>query len=225
MDLSNSKYQKQFLHADAVVFTVEDKQVKLLLVRRAKEPYIGEWSLPGGGIYRNETAEQAIKRELAYKTGLQNIYLEEFGVFSDPKRDSRGRIVAIAYLALVDKNKVSLLQKTPKTLGSEWFDIKRLPALKWDHKEIIKLALKNLQKRLLDSNIACRLLPKYFTLPELHKMYELILSQPLDRRNFRKKFLKLDLIEKTKLEERGNKYRPASYYRFKTEQHKEISIF
>ncbi|MFA6227596.1 MAG: NUDIX domain-containing protein [Patescibacteria group bacterium] len=225
MNLGNSKYQNQYLHADAAVFTVEDRKVKLLLVRRSRKPYIGQWSLPGGGIYRTESAKQAIKRELAYKTGLKNLYLEEFGVFSEPKRDPRGRIISIAFLALLDKNKVSLLQKTPKTMGAKWFDIKKLPPIKWDHKKITNLAIAKLRKRLLESNIACRLLPRYFTLPELHKTYEIILGKQLDRRNFRKKFLKLGLIIKTENKERGSRNRPAAYYKFKTEQHQDISIF
>jgi len=225
MEFQNPKYKKQYLHADVVIFTVENKQVKILLIQRGRAPYIGRWTLPGGAIYNNESAEAAAKRELKYKTGLKNIYLEQFHTFSNPKRDFRARLVAVAYLALVDKNKVSLLEKTPKTLGAKWFEINKLPPLAWDHQEMIEMAIAKLRRRLMDSNIICELLPRQFTLPELHSAYEIILGKKLDRRNFRRKFLNLGLMEVTGKKERGSRYRPAIYYHFKSEKPQEIGIF
>lgn len=225
MKLNDQRYQKQYLHADVVVFTVENRQIKVLLVQRGREPYIGDWALPGGATYASESVDDTARRELAYKTGLKGIYLEQFQVFSQPKRDPRARIVAVGYLALVDKNKVSLLQKTPKTLGAKWFSIYELPALKWDHKKIIAKAIETLRYRIIYSNIICELLPPRFTLPDLHRAYEIILGKKLDRRNFRRKLLNSGLIKATATKASGGQHRPAIYYQFKNKKHQEVIIF
>ncbi len=222
---------------------MDERKVKILLVRRARKPFVGQWILPGGAVYNDESVDAAARRELKEKTGLKNIYpvrnrtqtqapaisngvyLEQFHVFGKPKRDPRKRMVAIAYLALVDRNKVSVLQKTPKTLNAAWHDIEKLPGLAFDHGEIIKEAVKKLRKKLIDSNIALALLPKQFTLPELQRLYEIILGREIDRRNFRRKFLKLGLIKKTDKKTVGTLYRPANYYSFALGGYREIDIF
>lgn len=224
MKFEDPHYSKQYIHADIVVFTVEDKRVKILLIQRAKEPYLGGWALPGGGIYNDESLDVGAARELEYKTGLKNIYLEQFHTFGEPKRDPRARTIAVAYLALLDKSKVSLLQKTPKTLDAKWWDIKNLPQLHWDHKQMVQMAIAKLRQNLTKSNIAKELLSKQFTLPEMHSAYEIILDRKLDRRNFRRKLLKIGLIEATGKKEAGERNRPAIYYRFKGGKRREADI-
>lgn len=225
MDLANPKYKNQGIHADIAVFTVDEKRVKTLLVKRGKGQFIGEWIVPGGAVYNDESVDAAAKRELLEKTGLKNVYLEQFHAFGEPTRDPRLRMVSIAYLALVDNKKVSVREKTEKTLDAAWFDIKKLPKLGFDHREIIGAALKGLRKKLTDSNIASSLLPKEFTLPELQKVYEILLSEEIDRRNFRRKFLNLGLIVPTGEKTSGGAHRPANYYRFATTKYTEIDIF
>ncbi|OIP78462.1 MAG: hypothetical protein AUK17_02160 [Parcubacteria group bacterium CG2_30_44_18] len=209
MDLSSPRYKNQGVHVDMVVFTVDERRVKILLVRRAREPFVGQWILPGGAVYDDESVDAAAKRELKEKTGLGNIYLQQFHAFGDPKRDFRKRMVSIAYLALIDRKKVSVLQKTPKTLNARWAEVGKLPSLAFDHGEIVEFAIGELKKKLMNSNIVLNLLPKKFTLPELHNVYEIILGKMIDRRNCRRKFLRLGLIEKTGRQEKDSLRRPA----------------
>ncbi len=225
MDLKNPRYKNQGIHVDIVVFTVEERKVKNILVKRGHTPYIGEWILPGGAVYKDESVDFAAKRELKEKTGLRNIYLEQFYTFGDPKRDPRKRMVSVSYLALIDKKKVSVLQKTPKTQDAKWWNIKKLPKLAFDHKEIVNLALKRLRIKLMDSNIIYTLLHNEFTLPELQNIYEIILNKKFDRRNFRRKFLNLGLIRKTGNKTEGLQHRPADFYTFRSKKYKEINIF
>lgn len=225
MDLNNPRYRNQGIHVDMVLLTVEDFQIKALLIQRSRDPFVGEWILPGGAVYNNESVDFAAKRELKEKTGLENIYLEQFRAFGEPDRDPRLRMVSIAFLALIDKNKVSILQRTPKTLDARWWNIKHLPDLAFDHKNILFTGLGYLQKKIIDSNIVFELLPKKFIFSELQNVYEIILNKKLDRRNFRRKFLSLGLIEKVGEKLYGKKNRPADYYQFIKRKYMSANIF
>lgn len=225
MDISNPLYKNQGIHVDIATFTVEDGVVKVLLIKRGKEPFEGEWILPGGAVYNNESADTAAMRELKEKTGLEGLHLEQFYTFTNPDRDPRMRMVSVAYLAMVDKNKVSILQKTPKTIDAAWFNIKEIPKLAFDHKDILSKALIELRRRISKTNIVKVLLPKEFTLVELQKIYQAIFSEEFDRRNFRRKFLSLGLIEPTGTYEDVRGHRPAYFYRFVDEEYREIDIF
>jgi 8-oxo-dGTP diphosphatase len=225
MKLNDARYRNQGIHVDIVVFTLDEGRVKVLLVKRATSQFKGEWIIPGGAVYNNESIDAAAKRELFEKTGLKNVYIEQFSAFGEPRRDPRKRMVSIAYIALIDYKKVSILQKTPKTIDAEWFDVTKLPKMAFDHNEIVKSAFKKLQKLVVDSNIAYTLFPNTFTLPDLQKIYEIILGRGLDRRNFRRKFLKLGLIEHTGEHLAGNPNRPAKLYKFRSNKYQEIDIF
>jgi 8-oxo-dGTP diphosphatase len=224
MNLNNPRYQNQGIHTDVVVFTVENREVKILLVKRGKEPFTGQWILPGGAVYNNESVEQAAKRELIEKTGLKDLYLEQFNTFSDPNRDPRLRMISVAYLALIDKNKVSILQKTSKTMDAAWFAIDDLPKLAFDHNKIVKMAVAVLRKRLMDTNIAFAMMEPKFTLPDLQNLYEIILDQKFDRRNFRRKFINLGLIESTGDKKDGASNRPAILYEFQNKRYEEVEV-
>lgn len=223
MDLSNPRYKNQGLHIDIAIFTVINKEVKVLLVRRANKPNIGQWMLPGGGVYNDESIDFAAARELAAKTGIKNVYLEQVYAFGDPKRDPRLRLASIAYLALVDSERITVFKKTEKILDSRWFKINKIPHLLFDHNEILKHCIDRLRKRMISSNIAVDILSRYFTLPELQQLYETILDKKIDRRNFRKKFLSLDLLKKVnKIQKTGR--RPADLYTFKQQKIQNIEI-
>lgn len=224
MDLQNPLYKKQGIHVDIVVFTVDGKDVKTLLVKRSKKPFVGEWIIPGGAVYNNESIDYAAKRELKEKTGLNNLFLEQFYAFGEPKRDPRQRMVSVAYLALINKNKVNIQQKTPKTMDAGWFSIEEIPDLAFDHNKIVLKALEVLKKKLMDTNIAFEIMPAEFTLAELHFLYETILNKQIDRRNFRRKLLSIGLIESTGEKEEGVSNRPGVLYRFKERKFKEIEI-
>jgi 8-oxo-dGTP diphosphatase len=224
MDVANPKYKNQGIHVDVAVFTVDEGVVKTLVVQRAKHQFVGEWIIPGGAVYNDESLDSAAKRELEEKTGLKDIYLEQFHAFGDPKRDPRQRMVSIGYLALVDINKVKVISNTQKTLSAKWVEIDKVPKLAFDHNQIIKAAIAKLRKLIKESNICYSLLPREFTLPELQKTYEIILREKLDRRNFRRKLIGLGLIEKTGKQKSGGANRPANYYKFASKRFKEVNI-
>lgn len=225
MDISNPLYKDQCVYVNVVVFTVEEKNVKALLVKRKVEPFAGEWIIPGGVVYNNESTDFAAIRELKEKTGLEGVHLEQFYAFNEPNRDPRMRMVSIAYLALIDKNRVEILQQTPKTLDAGWFDINSVPNLGFDHNEMLQKAVKQLRKIVSETNLVKNLLPKYFTMPQLQKVYEIILNKEFDRRNFRRKLLNLNLVKKSGGQENAKGHRGADYYRFIDDTHKEIEIF
>ena len=209
-------YKNQGIHAISAIFTVEDGITKVLLIKRKNSPGKGEWILTGGSIYNNEDVDEGVKREIFEKTGIENIKLEQFEVFGKHDRAySDVRMVAICYIGVIDGAKVSLLRETLNTSNCDWFAIDKTPKLGFDHDEILKSALKKLQELILTTNILKALFPEKFTFPELQKTYESILNKHFDRRNFRKKFNTLNLIEETGDFKEKSGSKPTKLYRFK----------
>jgi 8-oxo-dGTP diphosphatase len=225
MDMSNPLYRNQCIYVNIVAFTVEDRKVKVLLVQRKVEPFVEMWIVPGGVVYNNESTDTAAVRELKEKTGLEGVHLQQFYAFNEPFRDPRMRMLSVAYLALIDKNKVEVLQETPKTLDAGWYDINNVPELGFDHNDMLKKAIQRLRQIVTSTNLVKDLLPDNFTLPELQKIYETIIGKEMDRRNFRRKFLNLGLIKKTGKQQVVSGHRPADYYKFVNDRYKEIEIF
>jgi 8-oxo-dGTP diphosphatase len=201
---------------DVTVFTVERDQLAVLLVKLRKAPFEGAWALPGGLIGQEETVEAAAVRELAEKTGLRDVYLEQLYTFSDPERDPNGRCISVAHLALVPAEQAQL-SATTKYAGVGFFPVAELPPLAYDHPRILTYALERLRAKLQYTNVAYSLLPESFTLSELQRVYEIVLGRPLDTRNFRKRILDLELVEPTEGLRRGP-FRPAQLYRFTTRE-------
>ena len=215
MDINNPLYKNQGIHVVCVLFTVKDGNVKILLAKRSNKPYVDTWMLPSGAAYNNEDCETAMSRELLEKTGISGVYLEQFHVFSNPKRSPLMRMIAVCYIGIIDSDKLKITKKTEKTQDVEWFNLEEVPTeLAYDHKEILLEAIEYIKKKIMRTNIVKTLLPEYFTLPELQKVYEAILNKKFDRRNFRKKFLKLNLIEDVGLKGENNGHRPAILYKF-----------
>lgn len=217
MNVANEKYKNQGIHAIAAIFTIENDAISVLLIKRKREPFKGKWILTGGAIYNDETVEDGLKREIYEKTGLKDIYCEQFGVFSNPHRSPLMRMVAVAYVALVDNKKVKILKETSHTENAEWFNINEIPKLGYDHEEILAAGLEYMKKIILKSNIVKFLLPDKFTMPQLQKIYETLLNQKFDRRNFRKKLLSLGLVDETYDDSVKKVGKPAKYYKFKDE--------
>lgn len=215
MDVKNPKYDNQGIHAIAAIFTIENDGISVLLIKRKNAPFKGKWILVGGSVYNDESVGDGLKREIYEKTGLKDIYCEQFGVFSEPYRSPVQRMIAVAYIALVDNRKVKLLKETANTENAEWFNINDIPKLGYDHEEILKSAVSYMKKIILKSNIVKVLLPDRFTIPQLQKIYETLLGSKFDRRNFSKKLLSLGLLEET--DDTGIKKvgKPAKYYRFR----------
>lgn len=198
------------------MFTVQKGRLKVLLVRKKTDPYKGYWILPGSSLKKDETIEDSIIEAIREKIGFLNIYLEQSYVYSDVKRDPNNRVVACSFISLVDSTTVSLKQEQ-NDYEKEWFNIDELPKIAYDHEDIIKRSIGTLRKKLASINALRILFPSDFTLPEIQKVYEQILDKTLDRRNFRKKFIHLGLIEETGDKNEGGAGRPAKMYRFKDE--------
>lgn len=207
-------YPHPAVTVDIVIFTVRDAQLKLLLIRRAGEPYQGKWALPGGFIHLDETLEDSARRELEEETGVSGVYLEQLYTFGAPDRDPRERVITVAYYALIPSDKLQLRAATDaEAVG--WFGMDELPDLAFDHSDIIAMAHQRLVAKLDYSTIAFQFLGRDFTLSELQSVYEIILREELDKRNFRKWALALEQIEETGRERRDGAHRPAKLYRLK----------
>src|SRR5262245_52214433 len=170
---------------DIVIFTVRDRELKLLLIRRAVEPYGGNWALPGGFVGIGESLDDAARRELEEETGVAGVFLEQLYTFGAPKRDPRERVITVAHYALVPSDHLQLRAATDADAVG-WFALDDLPALAFDHAEIVALAHQRLVSKLEYSTIALAFMPKKFTLSELQEVYEIIRREPIDKRNFRK---------------------------------------
>ncbi len=200
--------------ADAVIFTVREGKLQVLLIGMKKVPYVGAWAVPGGLIGEEETAEACARRILREQTGVADAYLEQLAAFDAPNRDALGRVVSVAYVALMPSDDVELTT-TEKYADVRWWPVARLPKLAYDHKDVIGVALTRIRAKLAYTNVAWSLLPKEFPLSDLQSVYETILGRVMDKRNFRKKLLALDIVEPTGKLARGGAHRPAELYRFR----------
>ncbi len=217
----------QFRHAivavDIVVFAIKEGRLMTLLLKLTRPPFEKAWALPGGLITPTENLEEAVVRHIDYKTGLKDLYSEQLYTFSDIGRDPRGRVVSVAHLALLGNAETASLSLAPEYGAIEWFDTAKLPELAYDHAAIIETARERLKAKLGYTNIAQHLLPTSFSLSDLQKAYEIVLGHPLDKRNFRKKLLALDIITEATGKSTGA-FRPAQLYRFKDKKAKIIEI-
>ena len=206
------------------IFSVFDGELKVLLLRKKTEPYKGYWILPGNLLRCDETIENNITDAVYDLTGLTNVYIEQTYSFSALDRNPDYRLIAISHIGLVDSTTVEIKREERENVESEWFKITDLPKLAFDHEMILNKNIKYLYSKIINSNILKILFPSDFTLPELQKVYEQALDKPLDRRNFRKKFIALDLVEDTLEKNTGFNGRPAKLYRFKDDI-KERNLF
>lgn len=217
MKYDNPLYKKQGMHTVNSIFTVEDGKLKVLLLNRKLEPFKGMWALVSGAIYNNETVEDGTNREIKEKTGLEDIKVKFFKIYSDINRAPEMRMLGIANFAVVNSKKVEFVRSSEKTNDVKWFEIDEINELAFDHKEILLDAVVKLQKQITKSSMLKALLPKEFTMPQVQKIYEAVLNKTFDRRNFSKKMLSLGLLKDlNKLEQNVNK-KPAKLYAFKSD--------
>lgn len=202
------------LTTDVVIFTIRDDALCVLLVHRSREPYAGVWALPGGFLGAGEALDDGAARVLEEKTGVAGVFLEQLFTFGAPSRDPRGRVVSVAYYALVPYNR---LDRMGSLAGDRvaWVAVDQLPELAFDHGEIVRMAHRRLAAKLEYSTIALQFMPERFTLSELQSVYETILGEQLDKRNFRKRLRALECIEETGEMFRAGKHRPAKLFRMK----------
>jgi 8-oxo-dGTP diphosphatase len=215
------KYPHPAVTVDGVVFGFDDADLKLLLIKRKLEPYQGQWALPGGFVLVAEGLEEAVRRELADETGIKRLYLEQLYSFGDPDRDPRERVVSIAYYALVKLADHSV-RAASDAQEVAWFPVAELPKLAFDHEKIVDVALRRLKAKVRYEPIGFELLPEKFTLGELQRLYETVLEQALDKRNFRKKILGMELLEAMDEFQKDVAHRAAQFYRFNRQRYEQL---
>lgn len=201
------------LTVDAVVFGYEEGKISVLLIKRKYKPFKGQWALPGGFVDPEESLEQAVERELHEETGVKINYLEQLYTFGSPKRDPRARVVSVVYFGLVSPNAFKISASTDAELA-QWFNIKALPSLAFDHQEILRMAIQRLKAKITYEPIGFELLDKKFPFSDLEKLYTTLLDRDIDRRNFRKKIIGLNILDE--LDEKVSKGsgRPANLFQF-----------
>lgn len=213
MDISSYKsHQKILVAVDCIIFGFDGVQLKALLIKRGFEPQKGKWSLMGGFVGKAENAEEAATRVLFQLTGMNNIYMEQLFTFTDVNRDTAGRVISIAYFALIniaDYSKQLQLEHEAK-----WFTLSKIPPLVFDHKKMVAKAKELLRHKVANHPIGFELLPPKFTLPQLQSLYEAIYEVPLDKRNFTKKMLSLGILKKLNEKEKESSRKGAFYYVF-----------
>jgi len=197
---------------DIVIFTLREGSLQVLLVKRGVPPFEGQYAIPGGFIRGDESLEEAALRELHEETGVRDVFLEQLYTFGDPKRDPRGRVITVAYYALIASDKLSLVAGADAA-EAQWFPASGVPTLAFDHKSILDYALERLGNKLEYTTVGFQLLPKEFTLGELQAVYEAILARPLDKRNFRRKLALLGILKPLRKWQRTGR-KPAQLFRF-----------
>ena len=201
-----------YVSVDCIIFGFNEDGLSLLLLKRNFEPAKGEWSLMGGFIQQNESADEAAKRILAELTGLQDVYMEQVYTFGEIHRDPGERVISIAYYALININEYD--RELVQQHNAFWVNINELPDLIFDHNEMVEKARAIMKQKASRAPIGFNLLPELFTLTQLQSLYEAIYGEPMDKRNFRKRIAEMGFIEKTdKIDKTGSR-RGASLYKF-----------
>jgi 8-oxo-dGTP diphosphatase len=206
---------------DVILFTIQDRELRVLLIRRDLPPYAGRWALPGGFVRIDESLDAAARRELREEAGVEVRWLEQLYTFGDVGRDPARRAITVAYSALIDASKLSPEAGTD-AVGVGWHPVGSLPKLAFDHSRIVDTALERLRYKTEYAPVAFQLLPEELTLGELQEVYEVILDRALDKRNFRRKILALEILEPTGNERREGRGRPAATYRFRSDRFRDL---
>lgn len=202
---------KILVTVDIVLFTIRERRLHLLLIKRLAKPFENRFALPGGFVLEQESLDAAAVRELKEETGVDKVYLEQLYTFGNPKRDPRGRVVTVAYYALVPNTQT--LQAGTDASEAAWFPADELPSLAFDHREIVEYAAQRLRNKLDYTTVGFELLPAKFTLTELQMVHEAILGESLDKRNFRRKTILKGIVKPLK-EWRRTGRKPAQLFRF-----------
>ncbi len=215
------EYPRPAVSVDCVVFGLDEDQLKILLIQRGAEPFLGMWALPGGFVEPDENLNEAARRELQEETGLRGVWLEQLYTFGEVDRDPRTRVITVAWFALVKMSRYRA-RAASDAANVDWFPVSRLPRLAFDHRKVVRLGLQRLQAKVRYQPVGFELLPEKFTLRQLQQMYEVILDRQLDKRNFRKKILGMDILIELDEQESGVPHRAARLYRFDKSRYKSL---
>lgn len=218
---SLDKFFKAAITVDNVIFGFDDVDLKILLIQRGEEPFLNKWALPGYFVTEDENLEAAAGRVLAELTGLTNVYLEQVKTFGAADRHPLGRVITVAYYSLI---KIKEFQLKPASIAEKvkWHSVSKIEELAFDHKEILEACFARLKRRVRTRPVGFELLPPKFTLTELQHLYESILETALDKRNFRKKIISMNLLIDLNEMQEGVAHRPAKLYKFDQEKYKEF---
>ena len=218
--MSLEDYPRPSVTVDVVIFTLREDDLYVLLIKRGHSPFEGVWAIPGGFVDIGESLEEAALRELEEETGVRDVYLEQLYTFGDPGRDPRGRVITVAYFALVPAIAIHP-RAGDDAVEARWWSVYDLPPLAFDHADILAYALQRLRYKLEYTAVGFELLPAAFTLSELQTAYEIILGERLDKRNFRRKILGAGVIEEAGGYRTGEG-RPAKLYHFREDAVAEV---
>ena len=203
---------------DNIIFGFDGTDLKILLIKRGEVPFTNQWALPGNFVYQRENLQDAAVRVLEELTGLQDVYLEQVRTFGRVDRHPFGRVITVAYYSLVRINRYNINASSIATEAA-WFSVSEVKDLPFDHDEIFQACFNRLKLNVKRQPIGFELLPRKFTLTELQSLYESILEDKLDKRNFRKKILSMNLLIDLKETQAGVAHRPAKLYRFDPERY------
>jgi 8-oxo-dGTP diphosphatase len=213
-------HDRMLIAVDCIILGFDGKILKTLLIKRGFEPGFGNWSLMGGFVKKEESVHAGAARILENLTGLINIYMEQLFCFGEVDRDPGGRVVSIAYFALIKIEDYSA--ELMKEHNAKWFDSRHIPLMIFDHKKMISLAKERLRQRVANHPIGFELLPEKFTLPQLQNLYEAINETTFDKRNFSRKILALHILKKLDEKEKLLSKRGAFYYMFDYNKYKKL---
>ncbi|MEN8256836.1 MAG: NUDIX domain-containing protein [Thermodesulfobacteriota bacterium] len=215
------EYPHPAVTVDCVVFGLDEEDLKVLLIKRNLDPFQGRWALPGGFVRLEENLEEAARRELFEEAGLSNIFLEQLYTFGEVGRDPRERVITVTYYALVNISDHRVRAATDAK-DVAWFSVTDIPGLAFDHDQILDTALTRLKGKVRYQPIGFELLPPKFTLTQLQKLYETILERSLDKRNFRKKILKMKILVELDEIQQDVAHRAARLYSFNKQKYEKL---
>ncbi len=221
-----SRYERPSVTVDVVIFTLLERALHVLLVKRKHWPFEGRWAIPGGFVQMDESLEQAARRELEEETGVHDIYLEQLYTFGEPQRDPRTRVISVAYFALIRSDKQTL-RVSEESMDVRWFLVEDISGpLAFDHDQILGMALDRLRSKLEYTTLAFQLLPEVFSILELKHIYEQILGEKegLDKGNFYRKIKDANILEDTGMRREG-RGRPTTLYRFRQDRGDKQFVF
>jgi 8-oxo-dGTP diphosphatase len=205
---------------DCIIFGFDRGELKLLIHKRRFEPFMGHWSLFGGFLREDESLVDAANRILRELTGLENIYMEELQTYGEIDRDPAGRVISVAYYALIPAHRYSASYS--RRYGATWVNLNELPELIMDHNHMVDKGLRRLRSRASMQPIGFELLPREFTLPQLQALYEAIFQSTLDKRNFRKKIISMDVLVKLDRKDMTHSRKGAYLYRFDRKKYRRL---
>ncbi|MBY0244672.1 MAG: NUDIX hydrolase [Sphingobacteriaceae bacterium] len=212
---NNLAHFNSVFSVDCVIFGFDEGELKILLIERNTVPYINWWALPGNLINQNETLDASANRILYELTGVKDVLMEQYFTFDGVKRHPQGRILTVAYYAILRLSTHKTLKPvTDFAKDAAWINVKELPKLAFDHQQIVEKGLEKIKNQIKNQPIAFELLPEKFTLTQIQQVYELILDKKLDKRNFRKKILNFNILKELDEKQEGVSFRAATLYKF-----------